>query len=659
MFHHFETELETPDYLVRSTNFSYSEDAIYTFLTSVKEVGYVKDGTGYKSAEMPPVEFTYTKAEIDETLHTPDASSMENVPYGVEGRRYRWVDLDGEGSPGILTEQAGGLFYKRNVSNKPAADGTVTARFEPEELVAFKPSLAEIGKGGQHLMDLKGDGELSLVQFSRPVAGYYERSEDWRWHRYKSFNFSPNMNWDDPNLRMVDLDGDGFADVLITEDDVFRWYPSLARDGFGPAQTVARALDEEMGPALVFADPIETIYLADMSGDGLQDIVRVRNGEICYWPNLGYGKFGGKITMDDSPLFDTPDLFDEKRIRLADIDGSGTTDVIYLGRDRITVWFNESGNGWGEGEDIPQFPPTDDLESVSVIDLLGNGTACIVWSSPLAGDARQPLRYIDLMGGEKPHLMVGVKNNLGAETRAYYTASTKFYLADREAGEPWVTRLSFPVHVVERVESYDWISRNRFVSRYRYHDGYYDGIEREFRGFGMIEEEGTEELGALSEGGDFPDATNVDAASYVPPMLTKTWYHTGAYPMGGRVSRIYEGEYNRESDLSEGVTGLTDAQLEAMELPDTVLPDGLSADEIHEAIRSLKGAVLRQEVYGLDGTDEEDRPYTVTERNYTIREIQPVGGNRYAVFFTHARETIDFHYERKLYDIGGKKVADP
>ena len=33
------------------------------------------------------------------------------------------------------------------------------------------------------------------------------------------------------------------------------------------------------------------------SGDGLVDIVRVRNGEICYWPNLGHGRFGRKVTM--------------------------------------------------------------------------------------------------------------------------------------------------------------------------------------------------------------------------------------------------------------------------------------------------------------------------------------------------------------------------
>ena len=107
------------------------------------------------------------------------------------------------------------------------------------------------------------------------------------------------------------------------------------------------------------------------------------------------------------------------------------------------------------------------------------------------------------------------------------------------------------------------------------------------------------------------------------------------------------------------MAGLTDTQFEAMELPDTVIPPGLTGDETREAVRSLKGAVLRQEIYALDGTPQADRPYTVSEKNYTIKWLQPLAGNRHAVFFTHAREAIDFHYERRLFDIAGRKLADP
>ena len=182
------------------------------------------------------------------------------------------------------------------------------------------------------------------------------------------------------------------------------------------------------------------------------------------------------------------------------------------------------------------------------MDLLGNGTACLVWSSPLPGNARRPMRYIDLMGGQKPHLLVRATNNLGAETLVQYAPSTKFYVADKLAGTPWVTRLPFPVHVVEQVETYDYISRNRFVTRYSYHHGYFDGVEREFRGFGRVDQWDTEEFATLTSSTDFPQPANVDAASNVPPVCTKTWFHTGAFFGEAKISKHFEQEYYSEGD---------------------------------------------------------------------------------------------------------------
>ena len=434
--------------------------------------------------------------------------------------------------------------------------------------------------------------------------------------------------------------------------DSLTYYPSLARFGFAGPIRLPKATDEEAGPAIVFADATRSIFLADMSGDGLSDNVRIRTGEVCYWPNLGYGRFGAKVTMDVAPWFDAPDLFDPARIRLADVDGSGVTDIVYLGIDGVRLYFNQSGNAWSMPQTVMDFPLVEELATIEVIDLLGNGTACLVWSSADPSDAGRSMRYIDLLGRDKPYLMVRSANNLGAETRVSYAPSTAFYLADRAAGRPWATRLPFPVHVVERVETYDWVSRNRFVTRYAYHHGYYDGTEREFRGFGMVEQRDTEELGVLGTSDAFPAGANIDAASYVPPVLTKTWYHTGAYPIGAGVTRIYETEYWPQPPLTADQVG-------AVALPDSPLAPDLSGDEIREALRSLKGAMLRQEVYALDGTAQAKLPYSVSERNYTIKRLQPFGGNRHAVFLTHACESLDLHYERTLYAIGGEQLGDP
>src|SRR5207237_7609221 len=123
--------------------------------------------------------------------------------------------------------------------------------------------------------------------------------------------------------------------------------------------------------------------------------------------------------------------------------------ISYLGGLETTIYLNKSGNGWAEGRTLNAFPQIDNLSSVQAVDLFGNGTACLVWSSPQPGTNLTPMRYLDLMGGQKPHLLIKTKNNLGAETTVSYAPSTRFYLEDRLAGQPWITRLPFPVHCVE------------------------------------------------------------------------------------------------------------------------------------------------------------------------------------------------------------------
>jgi RHS repeat-associated protein len=651
MFHHFPGEAGIgANCLVRSTDFAYTAasdppDAatpVFSFLRSVTQAGYRRQGDGYLRRAMPPVEYEYTQPVVQDRVQTVDAASLQNAPIGIDGTSYQWIDLHGEGVPGILTEQGSAWFYKRNVSPISARP----VEFAPVERVPIKPNLALL-EGRARFLDLAGDGLPDLVVLDGPMPGLYEHDEAEGWQPFRSFRSRLERDPRDPNLRFIDLDGDGLADVLITEDDALVWHRSLGEDGFGPGRTVRQAQDEERGPRLVFADAAQSIYLADLSGDGLTDLVRIRNGEVCYWPNLGYGRFGAKITMDRSPRFDSPDQFDQRRVRLADIDGSGASDLIYLHRDGVRLYFNQSGNSWSAPRPLRVFLRSDELADVAAIDLLGNGTVCLVWSSPLASDAGRQMRFVDLMGGQKPHLLVRTANNLGTETRVEYASSTKFYLRDKHAGRPWITRLPFPVHVVERVETFDAVAGNRFVTRYAYHHGFYDGVEREFRGFGMVEQQDTEEFAALTRDGTLPEATNLDPATHVPPVLTRTWFHTGIFRGRDHVSDFFAGlldardvgEYYREP-------GLTDAEARRRLLPDTVLPSDLTLDEDREACRALKGAMLRQEIYALDGTDRAATPYAVAEQNFTVRRLQPFGGNRHAVFFTHPREALRTNYER-------------
>lgn len=634
MFHRF-SELGTSPCLVRSLDISYDSNGSFTFLTSVTHKGYIRkaDGT-YSQKAIPPFEFSYEPLGWDTQIKSLPSQSMDNLPTGIDDGYYKWMDLYQEGIAGIFTEQSDGWYYKSNLG-----EGNLSGT----QVVSPKPSLSGVSKGSLHFQDIEARGQTFLV--SDDLEGYYELSRENEWLPFKNFTEIPRVDMHDPNLKFLDLNGDGKADILISEEEVFLWYASKGKEGYDSYQRLQKPLDEEKGPQIVSYDSTESIVLADMSGDGLMDIVRIRNGEVSYWPNQGYGHFGAKVSMSNAPVFDYPDNFNPRYIKLADLDGSGLTGMVYMGKDSFKVYFNQCGNSWSDenivnGINPLPFPKIDDHTTVFVIDLLGSGTACIVWSSPLPGyTPGQQMHYIDLMGGKKPHIMTGYKNNMGKEVKIHYKPSTFYYLEDKKAGTPWITKLPFPVHCVDKIEMIDQIRKSRFTNSYSYHHGYYDFIEREFRGFGRVDQTDTEDFELFKKLSN-PDGSIqiVDEGFHQPPVLTKTWFHTGAFMDKEKIFSQFSHEYYSNAVVPE------------QEITDPPLPEDLTVDEWREALRSCKGLPLRVEVYSRDGSDKQDQPYTTVHHSCLIQLLQPRLENQFAVFRVQESESLTYTYERNPAD---------
>lgn len=669
MIHHFGHEHApdgTPyDGPVRALELEYTSDSTATglaMLTTITPRGFrASADEGLVTRTLPPLELEYSKDRIDNQVRTLDEAGLENLPAGLLAPTYRWVDLDGEGLSGVLTEQADTWFYRENLGN---------GHFAPQRLVNRHPHPVALTGGRQELLDLDGDGHLDLVEFGGTDPGFSERTDGGGWTPWRPFRERPTIDVREPRTRFVDLNGDGREDILVVGDDVLTWFPSHGTAGFGAGVRVPLPYDERRAPRLLFSDTTESLHLADVTGDGLPDLVRVRNGEVCYWPSLGYGRFGAQVVLDHAPWLDDPDHFDPRRVRLADVTGSGVNDLIYLHRDGVRLYANRSGNAWAPAHELPvRFPRIDSAIQVNAIDLLGTGTICLVWSSPLPGDAGTPLRYVDLLSDGKPHLLVGVRNNLGAQTTVSYAPSTRFYLADKAAGRPWTTRAPFPVHVVERVVVRDLLTHNVFTSRFAYHEIFYDGVEREFGGFGRVEQWDTEELGALSSmpDGVLPDdAVNLDPATHLPPVLTRSWFHTGARTDPTRLGHQHAESYHRfEAGTSGTDPMLTDPPVVAR-VDGALHPATLTPDERRQAARALRGRLLRQEVYALDGTEAQDRPYLVTTQLHAVELRQPAVALdptdqawRPAVFAVYRQHTRQEHHERLLREVGGRREPDP
>jgi hypothetical protein len=264
-----------------------------------------------------------------------------------------------------------------------------------------------------------------------------------------------------------------------------------------------------------------------------------------------------------------------------------------------------------------------------VADLLGDGTACLVWSSSLLGDAYAPLRYVRLMSEGKPYLLQTVTNGLGRTTTLEYTPSTTFYTADRQAGLPWATRLPFPVQCLSKTTIEDAVTGWKVVTRMAYHHGYFDGPEREFRGFGKVEQWDAE---------SFPVG---EATTNLPPVRTVTWFHTGAWRQEQSLEDAFAAEYFFDAGAFDRLPNQFETGAD---------PARLSAQEAREARRALKGKALRQEIYAEDGSGLAAVPYSIVESCHTVRRLQRVNGEAAGVFLVSPLQALSYHTERDATD---------
>lgn len=637
MFHTMPADLGAPARLVRSVEFGFDENPVVTYLLSVEAIGHDWTQAGDAARERSPtLVLDYSRADAFSTrIVSAAGDALAQAPVGVDGHAHQFVDLDGEGLPGILVPTAAGtpaLYYKRNLG------GGNFARAERLELQPSLPMLGTAGSAQAQLLSLNGDGRLDLVWLSGSTRGFFERTDAGAWSPFVPFRQLPSVDPEARGVHFIDLDGDGIADLLIAADQVFVWHEGLGRDGFAAGRRTSSTLDRATAATMLTTDDAETIFVADMSGDGLGDIVRVRNGQVCYWPNLGYGRFGGRIVMRGSPVFDHADLFDPTRVRLGDIDGSGPTDIVYLSRAGAMIYRNEAGNGWSSPVAIP-LPLADALATVRIADLLGTGTACLVWSSPEPAAAGNPLRYVDLLASTKPHLLRTIDDGMGALMTIAYASSAHFYLEDRHAGRPWATTPPFVIQTVAQVTIDDRISTAATTTRYRYAHGYYDGVEREFRGFARVDSwdavalSDDHGIGLLSAG--LPDH---DGRLVPPPSHVVEWYHVGAWREGGdRLHAALATEFFQLDPLAPASVAPS-------------MPTGTDPAMRREAYRSLKGLSIRREVYADDAGPEAALPFSVVEHRYAVRLVQPRAGSRHAICHATRRETVDSTYERRTAD---------
>ena len=139
----------------------------------------------------------------------------------------------------------------------------------------------------------------------------------------------------------------------------------------------------------------------------------------------------------------------------------------------------------------------------------------------------RPMRYVDLMGGTKPHLLVAIVNNLGAETRSTTRPSTRSTCTTSAPARRGSRGCRSRCTSSSGSRRYDRDQPATASSRATRTTTATSTASSASSAASAWSSSGTPRSSPRS--GAVPDGRTVDATSHVPPVLTKTWFHTGAY----------------------------------------------------------------------------------------------------------------------------------
>jgi hypothetical protein len=624
MFHHFPLETGPDPVLVRRLLLEYSNNPQtggYSLLSAAHYQAY--DSSAYVE-NTPPVEFDYSPFVINKS---PSRLFESEAMPGIDTGTYRCVDLYGEGAVGFLCSYNNAWYYREPVreSSGPDAIG-----YTPWTLLEKIPVANSQPNARQILTDQTGDGRLDWITVEQGISGYNTLNADRRWTAFTAFRTFP-AEYLHTLAQLGDLSGDGLSSIALIGPHSVRLYANRREEGFAKAEEVDHTPDRLplFGPSRS-----QLVMLGNLRGTDMPELFSISHDQIKCWPNLGHGTFAHGRVISSLPF--TYGQFDSDRVRIADLDGSGAPALLYLNSEGFDIYLNRAGNGFEQTPihvPWPQDVRYDPLCQVTVADLQGLGCESLILT--VAHSQPQHWRY-DFVSA-KPYLLTASNNNMGCSASVSYRSSAQEWLDEktrRLAEQPTQTPacyLPFPIQVVSRQSQLDEITGNCTTQLFRYAEGFYDGKERMFRGFGFVEQTDSE------------SASPADDASFTAPVRVCSWFHTGQ-----SMDRSREGYFKRDADAVALGRTVFSQYHPSDECDVVVTPPEDAHDEI---ARALAGSIARIETYAADADPAVAAPFSVQETRYLIREVRPKGSHDAArVLLPMALEQINYAYDRFIDD---------
>ncbi len=442
--------------LVRRYTLHYTEGK-HSRLSQITLVG--TDGV----TEAPKLTLGYTEPVFAgsgqaQAMTTPPGRSP--VEPGVE-----LVDLNGDSLPDLLVGNAGSF---RSYLNQDGASWLPGADFAPGQ----SPSVS-LGTQGVQLADLDGDAAIDLVVKSGAAEfRYLPGLNEAEFKPSVAIKTVPTFSFEDPEVRLADIDGDRRADALITTAAGLAIAYNLGGADWAPPVTVGKI---EAQQDLRFSDGKTS--LCDINGDRLQDFCYLRSEGLTYWLGRGRGRFEPARIATGIPTFDATAPF-----RLVDLDGDGWDDLVRVGVSSVSFALAEGIGTFGALQTLTGTPEKGPNSANFFVDINGSGSTDLVWVNASLGPAKA-WQYLELFPQGRAGLLRRIDNGLGKVTTIEYATAASYAALARQAGKPWTNRINAGIPVVRRITTDAGLGDPQQITEFIYRDGTWDATERTFAGF--------------------------------------------------------------------------------------------------------------------------------------------------------------------------------
>ncbi|MCB9661371.1 MAG: VCBS repeat-containing protein [Sandaracinaceae bacterium] len=320
------------------------------------------------------------------------------------------------------------------------------------------------------MVDLNGDGFVDMVDGLNDRVLFGRGTGDWDAQALMDTGL-PSFT-SDANQRFLDVDYDRAIDVVHLESGG-AWFHRNDNGVYQAATPIA-------GVSRSFST--DGLRLVDMNGDGMVDVVQAVQGAVFYWMNLGHGDFASAARE----MFGLPGTLTPAEMEFTDLNGDNLTDVVVVQGTEIRFALNCDGTEFEPMETLSSadlngsLPERTSEVSIRFADMNGSGSNDVVYIN-----ASGMVTYVELFP-EHPNLLNRIDNGIGKVIEMTY-GTTVAHMGRDGGPDAWEHRLPHAMLVLEQLTTYDTLSQVRQIQRMHYRDGYYDGEESQFRGFGEVE----------------------------------------------------------------------------------------------------------------------------------------------------------------------------